>query len=112
MLLDRSHDVTGTGRVRLRLARPRDREAVQGLLGELGVAAEDLDVLRLLRCAPGRCLTIVALAWDGAREQLVGVGHLAVRSGDVTLLPGRDAVGDLLLEALDTHAQTWTRRVA
>ncbi len=104
--------MTGAGRVRLRLARPRDRDALHGLLGDLGLAAEDLDVLRLLRCVPGGCLTIVALAWDGSRERLVGVGSLAVRSGDVTLLAGHAAVGDLVVEALETHAQPWARRAA
>ena len=112
VLLDRSHEVDGAGRVRLRLARPRDLGAVHVLLEELGLAAEDLDVLRFLRCAPGQCLTIVALAWNGAREQVVGVGSLAVRSGDVTLLAVDGAVGELVGEALHGNAQTRTRRVA
>lgn len=98
--------------MRLRLARLRDREAVHGLLDRLGLVADDLDVRRLVRCTPGRCLTVAALAWEDGHERLAGVGSLAVGPGELTLLADDPAVAELLAEALRGHAQTWARRVA
>jgi hypothetical protein len=112
VLLDRSHQLDGTGRVRLRLARPRDRESLDALLEDLGVEVEHIDALRLLRCTPGRCLTIVRPRLGRRRERLVGVGHLAVRSGDVTLLSGRRRGRRALLDGLRDPRETWARRVA
>jgi hypothetical protein len=112
VLLDRSHQLDGTGRVRLRLARPRDRESLDALLEDLGVEVEHIDALRLLRCTPGRCLTIVAMAWHDTRERLVGLGSLTIGGDGTTLLAADPAVSELLDAALRDHAQTWARRVA
>jgi len=112
VLLDRSHRLPDGRRVRLRLARPRDREALHELLGRLGLAADDLEVRRALRCTPGRSLTICATAWDGARERLAGAGMLALPSGAETLLTVDAAVAALLDAGLRDHAGAWARRVA
>ena len=112
VLLDRSHDVPGLGRVRLRLARPSDRDALHELLDGLGLVAEDLDLRRALRCTPGRCVAVCALRWDGRHEGVAGFGRLAVDSGRVTLLAEDPAVGRLVAAALHDQAQTWARRVA
>ena len=112
VLLDRSHHVPGLGRVRLRLARPSDRDALHELLGGLGLAAEDLELRRALRCTPGRCVAVCALHWDGRHEGVAGFGRLAVDSGRMTLIASEAAVGDLVAAALHDQAQTWARRVA
>jgi hypothetical protein len=112
MLLDRSHRLPDGRHVRLRLARPRDREALHDLLGRLGVRADELEVRRALRCVPGRSLTVCATSWDGARERMVGVGMLALPSREVTLLTGDAAVAALLDAGLRGHAGAWARRVA
>ena len=112
VLLDRSHQVPGVGRVRLRLARPSDRDELHELLARIGLTADDLDARRALRCTPGRGMTICALRWDGHHERLAGVGRLDVGSGRATLLAEHPAVAALLGEALRDHAQTWARRVA
>jgi hypothetical protein len=112
VLLDRSHRLPGGHHVRLRLARPRDRDAVHALLAGLELAAEDLDVRRLLRCAPGELLAVCATAWDGSRERVIGLGTLAVRSGRATLLAGDPEVRALVAAGLREHAGAWARRVA
>ena len=112
VLLDRFHRLPDGRRVRLRLARPRDREALHDLLGRLGLVADELDVRRALRCERGRALTICATTWDGTRERLIGAGTLSVPDGQVTLLAADAAVAALLDAGLRDHAGTWARRVA
>jgi hypothetical protein len=81
------------------------------LLAELGLAADDLDVRRALRCVPGRCAALCAVEWDGTAERLVGFGAADLEHGTLTLL-GPPEVTAPLGEALRAHARTWRRRVA
>ena len=112
VLLDRLHRLPDGRRVRLRLARPRDQRLLDELLGDLGLAPDELDARRLLRCAPGRSVTVCATTWEGTRERLAGVGALALPARRETLLARDPAVAGLLTAALREHAGTWARRVA
>ena len=112
MLIDRHHRLADGRRVRLRLARPRDHAALQGLLGELGLACDELDARRLLRCSPGRSVTVCATAWEGARDRLVGVGAMALPGRAETLLAADLAIAAPVEAAVRDHAGTWARRVA
>ena len=98
--------------MRLRFARPRDHAALQGLLAELGLACDELDARRLLRCSPGRSVTVCATAWEGTRERLVGVGAMALPGRTETLLAADPAIAALVAAAVRHHAGTWARRVA
>ena len=111
MLLHGTHPLPGGGQVRLRLPVTSDRAAVHELLASLGVAADELDLRRTLRCVPGRRAVVVAVGWDGLHQRLEGLGALDVRTGALTLLaaPG---VAPLLEDGLREQAQTWSRRVA
>lgn len=111
MLLHGTHPMPGGGRVRLRLPLAGDRDGLHELLAWCGLAAEDLDVRRALRCVPGRRAVVVATAWDGLRHRLAGFGALDPRDGALTLIAPPE-VAELLREALREQAGTWRRRVA
>ena len=106
-----TNPLPGGRTVRLRLPVARDRDALHELLASLGLAAEDLDVRRALRCLPGARTAVVASEWDGHEHRLAGFGALDVRRGTLTLL-ARPEIRGLLLEALRDQAETWRRRVA
>lgn len=108
-MLERSHP-TPEGRVRLRLARPGDRDTLTCLLAALGLAAEDMDLRRALRFAPGRRWSVVATAWDGATDRVAGFAALDA-DGETVLAP-HPAVAALLREALAEHAPAWGHRAA
>jgi hypothetical protein len=110
VLLDRFYVVPSGSRIRLRLARPLDRDGLAALLGELGLATADFEVRRALRCHPGRRWAVVATSWDGTTERLVGFGALD-RDG-TTLLAGDRDLQQLLEQALDARARSHERRVA
>ena len=112
VLLDRLHRLPDGRRVRLRLARPRDQRLLGGLLDDLGLAADELDARRVLRCSPGRSVTVCATAWEGTRERLVGLGAMTLPARQETLLAGDPVVARLVEAALRDHAGTWARRVA
>lgn len=105
------HPLASGRRVRLRLPLALDRAGVHELLASIGLAADDLDVRRALRCVPGRRAALCALEWDGVSERLVGFGAADLERGTSTLL-GPPEVAAALDEALRAHAQTWRRRVA
>ena len=105
------HPLPDGRRVRLRLPLAADRAALHELLGELGLAADDIDVRRALRCVPGRRWALCATEWDGAHERLAGFGAADLEQGTLTLL-GPPEVTATLDEALRRHARTWRRRVA
>lgn len=110
-MLDRFHPIpTPAGRVRLRLARPADRDALAALLAELGVSAGEMDLRRAVRFAPFRRWGIVATAWDGAAEQVAGFAALG-DEGETVLAP-HPAVRALLRQALAEHAPAWSHRAA
>jgi hypothetical protein len=89
MVLDRTHRLSSGERVRLRLARPSDRalldDAPQSLRG----------------------WTVIATAFDGAHQRVVGFG-----APDGTVVASDREVYDLINRALDEHARTWRSRVA
>jgi hypothetical protein len=91
-------------RVRARLARATDRDALASLLARLGLVADPLEIRRVLRR-----WGVVVTAWDGSRERLVGFG--AVDGDRMTLLADEAEVADLLRRGLDEH-RAWSRRVA
>jgi hypothetical protein len=102
MLLSRTHPLPSGDRVRLRLARPGDREALAGFLG---LEPEEMEIRRLLRR-----WGLVATLWDGESDVLAGFGGLS-EHGPAVVADDPDVY--LLLErALDEHAQAWSRRVA
>ena len=106
-----THPLPDGGRVRLRLPVASDREALHALLAELGLAAEELEVRRALRCLPGRRDALCATHWHGARERLVGFGAADLERGALTLIAPPE-VAELLRDELRRHARTWRRRVA
>ncbi len=110
-LLQRSHELPDGRRVRFRLPVARDRDALHELLGRLGLAADDLEVRRALRWTPNRRVAVVATAWDGRHECVIGFAAVETPAGRATVL-SEHAVAPLLCEALDDHASTWSRRVA
>jgi hypothetical protein len=111
VLLHGTHLLPDGTRVRLRLPLAADRGPLRELLASLGVAADDLDLRRALRCEPGRRAAVVALECDGPHQRLAGLGAVDVRSGALTLL-GRPAVTSMLREELRAQSETWRRRVA
>ena len=112
VVLDRTHRLPDDRRVRLRLAHARDRADLHELLERLGLAADDLEVRRALRCTPGHAVTICAIAWDGGRQRLVGIGTLSLAGRRHTLLAEDPSVARLLAHGLGEQAGTWARRVA
>ena len=110
MVLDRSHHLEDAGlRVRVRLARPTDRAGLAELLGQSGLTADEMDVRRLLRFAPGRRCGVVATTFDGQCERIVGFG--AYEDDCFTLL-GTEEVRQLLRRGLVEQSRLWSRRVA
>jgi hypothetical protein len=102
MLLSRSHALPDGTRVRLRLARKGDREQLAAFLG---LHPEELEIRRLLRR-----WGIVATAWDGATEVLLGFGGLSEHGPAV--VADDPEVYALLEQALYEHAESWSRLVA
>lgn len=111
MVLDRFHQLDDAGlRVRVRLARANDRAGLEQLVRQLGLTADEFELRRALRFAPGRRWCVVATAWDGHCDRLVGFG--ARDEARLTLVAAAPGVAGLLRRALDEHARTWQRRVA
>jgi len=111
VLLHGTHPLPDGTRIRFRLPLAADRGPLRELLASLGVAADDLDLRRALRCEPGRRAVVVALECHGPHQQLAGFGAVDVRSGALTLL-GRPEVAGGLREELRVQSETWRRRVA
>jgi hypothetical protein len=103
------HPLPDGGRVRLRLPHVLDRDGLHELLARYGLAADDLDVRRALRCVPRRRVALCATGLVDGRERLVGFG--ALEAGELTLL-GDEAVAEVLEDALREYTGPWSRRVA
>ena len=102
MLLSRTHPLPTGERVRLRLARPSDRDLIAAFLG---LEPSEMTIRRLMRQ-----WGLVATVWDGDCDVLVGFGGVS-EQGPAVVAEDPDVY--LLLErALDEHARAWSRRVA
>lgn len=104
-------------RVRLRLARPTDREAVRALLHREDAQAYELGVRRLLRFDPTERSVISAFAPIEGHETLIGIAardHLPDADVDTLVVDERwrEAVTELLTAALRERARARPRRVA
>ena len=111
MLLHGIHPLPDGRRVRLRLPLAGDRAAAHELLRSLGVAADDLELRRALRCIPGRRAVVVATELHGLGQRLAGFAAVDLPHGSVTVLAAPKAA-DLLRAGLREQAETWSRRVA
>ncbi len=99
--LTRTYPLPAGPRVRLRLARPGDGPAVLALLADRGVAADALEVSRLLRFDPLERVVLCAFAPVDGAETLVGIGAIDLADGaepDTLVVDERltDGLGELL----------------
>lgn len=104
-------------RVRVRLARPGDRVAVEGLLAARDLPLEEGDLCALLGYDPLTRLVLAAFAPVDGAERLVGIGGIDLDAGAVpdTLVTDHDlapGVGELLGEILLARAAAHARRAA
>jgi len=104
-------------RVCLRLPRVRDRDAVRELLARIGVAADELALVRLVNFDPRRRLVICATALIESAETIVGVGaiDLHVADPEPSLLladPRADGLAPLLGDALVGRTRALARTSA
>jgi hypothetical protein len=111
----RTFELESGPRVRLRLARPSDRAAVEALLRGRGVVATELDVRRLLAYDPVRRRVYAAFAPLDGTDTLIGLGAIDLDpDAEVDTLVVDDGqtsgLGDVLVRVL--RAQAATRRVA
>ena len=94
----------------------RDAGGVRALCTRLGMDVEPLEAQRMLRFDPRTRAIVVATAWMGAGETVVGVGghDLDAPPGADLLLadPGHPDVPGLLSAALEARAEAHARRVA
>jgi hypothetical protein len=99
--------------VRLRLAGPADRAAVRALFERRGVAADDLELQRLLAFDPARRHVLAALAPIEGQDTLVGIGAIGngADAPDTLVVDERlPALADVLGRVLTERARS--RRVA
>jgi hypothetical protein len=89
-LLGQSFSLDEGPRVRLRLARLRDRPAITALLERQGQSADELALARLVRVDPRERVVICACALLGSVEELIGIGAIDVGRRD----PGPVLVDD------------------
>ncbi len=116
-VLARTHPLDDGSRVRLRLARPGDADAVAALLERLGVAAGQLEIRRLLAHDPARRAVLTAFAPIDGTETLVGVAAIDLaRGADVDTLVADErcarGLSRLLADVLRERAESHARRVA
>ena len=98
--LRRTFPVPGGPPVRVRMAGPSDRALVVALLERGGLAAEDIDLRRLLAFDPARRHVLCALApLDGA-EVLAGLGAIDFGEDAPDVLVVDDRFGPGLSELL------------
>ena len=99
--LGRSFPLSTGIRVRLRYARPSDRESITYLFADQRLQISDADLGRLVRFDPRRRLVICATALLGTSETIVGVGSIELEGRTVAPSVVVDPrVGDGLRELL------------
>jgi hypothetical protein len=99
-LLGRSFSLPSGPRVRLRLARGHDLPAISALLERCGIAADELELARLLRVDPRRTIVICAGALVGSGEEIVGIGAIDVDT-EAQIGPCGVIVDDRITHGLD-----------
>jgi hypothetical protein len=107
------HRLDDGSAVRLRLARRSDQEGVAELLARHGVAADALDVRRLLTFDARHRAVLCACALVDGRETVVGVAaaHLDGEA-EVDTLVADPGLAELLADALRAQVQARARRAA
>ena len=112
-LLDASTTLPSGPRVRIRVPHRADATGVRELLARLGLAADDLDVSRVLRPDPRRRIAVVAVVLVDRSEELVGLGTMDRDAEDAELVLGDEerapGVGALVAGSLAEHARRGRR---
>lgn len=116
-MFTRTHPLPDGPRVRLRLARPSDRDAVAELLARRNAEAFEFGIRRLLRFNPAHRSVIAACAPIDGEDVLVGIAAIDHRPDaevDTLVADERwwDGVAVLLVSALQDRARSRTRHVA
>src|SRR4029079_13252755 len=91
--LRRTFPVPGGPPVRMRMAGPSDHPLVAGLLERRGLAADDIDVRRMLAFDPARRHVLCALAPLDGGEVLAGLGAIDAGAGHPDALVTDERVG-------------------
>lgn len=104
-------------RVRVRLARPGDRRALQALLRGRGMAADELALKRLLDFDPRDRLVLAAFALIDGADTLAAIGAIELHRGadlDTLVVDDRlgEGLGELLGSMLRQRAEAHSRRAA
>lgn len=84
--LFRAHTLPSGLRVRVRLPHRSDAVGLVALHERLGRPISELEARRILRFDPRTCVVVVATAWIGGAETLVGYAIGAPRSTDATIV--------------------------
>ncbi len=113
----RTHPLPDGPRVRLRHARPGDREGVVALLRRRDAEAYEFGVRRLLRFDPAQRTVLAAFALIDGTETLIGIAaidHDAGATVDTFVADERwwDGLAELLLPVLDARMRSANRHVA
>ncbi len=95
MLLNATTSLPDGSRLRLRLPHRADRQGVRALLTGLGLATDDLELVRALRFAPRERVVACATAFVGGTERVVAVGaiDLGAREPDMLIADESSAPG-------------------
>lgn len=95
MLLNATTALADGARLRIRLPHRADRTGLRALLERLGLAGDDLELVRALRFAPRERVVACATAFVGGSERLVGVGaiDLGAREPDLLVVDEAQAPG-------------------
>ena len=114
-LFTRTHALDSGPRVRLRLARSTDRDAVAALLASRGVTTSEIAVRRLLAYNPIDRRVLCAFAPLDGTETLVGIGAIDLHPGaeiDTLVVDERltGGLGELLDRILRGRAQAHQQR--
>lgn len=86
MHLNATTSLPDGARLRLRLPHRADRLGLRMLLDGLGLAADDLELVRALRFAPQERVVACATAFVGGTERLVAVGAIDLGTREPDLL--------------------------
>jgi hypothetical protein len=110
----RTHTMSDGARVRLRLARARDEEALRALLARCAPHRDDVDAGRLARFDPRHAVVIFATALVDSSQEVVGVGAVGLDQAeppDVVVDEHHDGeLAELLQGALEGRLSAYRRR--